>query len=51
MHVGWPRYRDDFVQYRCVQGGHITGVILCGTDAWRVRHNTGVILCGIDACN
>ena len=36
MRAGWPHYRGDFVRYRYVQGGHITGVILCGTDACRV---------------
>ena len=36
MRVGWPHYRGDFVRYRCVQGGHVSGVILCGTDACRV---------------
>ena len=65
MRAGWPHYRGDFVRYRCVQGGHITGVILCSTDACRgphyrgdfVRyrcvqggHITGVILCSTDAC-
>ena len=34
--AGWPHYSGDFVRYRYVQGGHIIGVILCGTDACRV---------------
>ena len=31
-------YRGDFVwyRYRCVQSGHVSAVILCGTDACRV---------------
>ena len=36
MRAGWPHYRGDFVQYRCVHGDHITGVILCSTEACMV---------------
>ena len=24
----WPHYRGNFVRYRCVQDGHVSGVIL-----------------------
>ena len=41
MRAGWPHYRGDFVLYRCVQSGHVSGVILCSTDACAVQMRAG----------